>query len=124
MTALDDLREAARLLRDRAQAATPGPWEHTEHGQGGSFMGCGQVITWGDGVEGGNIAAPSGDLYPRGGYSPSEDMAYIATVHPGVGLALARLLDEHADSVEQDGGQVITSDVDEAVKLILGRVDG
>ncbi len=126
MTALDDLRSAAKVLRERAEAATPGPWEHTEHGPGGSFAGCGQVITWGEGVEAGDIAGPSGDLFPRGGYSPREDMAYIATVHPGVGLALAQLLDEHADSVEEDGGQVVTSSVDQAVKLarlILGRVD-
>lgn len=90
---LDDLRAAAKLLRDRAEAATPGPWSHVDHGKDGAFNGCGQVITWGEGVEGGDIAAPSGDLYPRGGYSPMEDMAYIATVHPGVGLALADWLE-------------------------------
>jgi hypothetical protein len=63
-------------------------------------MGCGEVFTLGDGVEGGAIAAPAGDCYPRGGYSPAEDMAWIATMHPGVGEALADLLDEHADHIE------------------------
>ena len=57
-------------------------------------MGCGEVYTLGDGVEGGAIAAPAGDCYPRSGYSPADDMAWIATVDPLVGLASADLLDE------------------------------
>jgi hypothetical protein len=102
----EELRAAAVLLRERAQDATPGPWEHEHTGPGGSFMGVGQVVTYGDGVEGGDIAGPTGDCYPRGGYSPAEDMAYIATVDPLVGLALADLLDEHARQVEAVSGKV------------------
>ena len=45
-------------------------------------MGCGQVFTLGEDVYGGNIAAPSGDLYPRSGYSPQDDMAHIARHDP------------------------------------------
>jgi hypothetical protein len=89
MSPVDELRTAAVLLRQRAEAATPGPWAHTGHGPGHEHMGCGEVYTLGDGVEGGAIAAPAGDCYPRGGYSPAEDMAWIATVDPAVGLALA-----------------------------------
>ena len=89
----DLLRRAAAKLREHAEAATPGPWEHVEEGAGGSFNGCGQVVTWGDGVEGGDIAGPTGDLYPRGGYSPRDDMALVALMHPPVALALADLLD-------------------------------
>ncbi len=96
----DLLRRAAAVLREHAEAATPGSWEHVDHGKDGSFKGCGQVITWGDGVEGGDVAGPTGDLYPRGGYSPLEDMALIALMHPPVALALAELLDLHAASVE------------------------
>jgi hypothetical protein len=62
-------------------AATPGPWEH-EVEDNDQFRGCGQVYTMGDGVLGGAICAPSGDLYPRGGYSPFEDMCFIADHDP------------------------------------------
>lgn len=76
-----------------ARDATPGPWEHvdfadppgqpmTDYGGQSTFMGCGSVITLGEGVEGCPIAAPNGDLYPRGGYSPFEDMAHIALHDP------------------------------------------
>jgi hypothetical protein len=94
VTPLEELREAATLVRERAQAATPGPWVHVGHGTDGAFMGCGYVITDAEGCEGGDIAGPTGDLYPRGGYSPRDDMAWIASMHPGVGLALAAWLDE------------------------------
>lgn len=121
-SALDDLREAAELLRTRAEAATRGPWQraadhpaasdqYPANGFGywsGEYARCVSYSGTGDGVE--------ADL----------DAIYIVTVHPGVGLALARLLDEHADSVEEDGGQVVTSAVDQAVelaRLILGRAD-
>jgi hypothetical protein len=103
-SALDDLRSAAKVLRERAKAATRGPWvAHTDG------------LVW---------AGRLGD--PVSGSTLVEDAEYIATVHPAVGLALAQLLDEHADSVEEDGGQVVTSSVDQAVtlaRLILGRAD-
>jgi len=98
----DLLRRAATVLREHADGATPGPWEHVDytgspHG-GETFMGCGQVVTFGTNVMGGDIAAPSGDLYPRSGYSPKGDMAYIALMHPPVALALANWLEDVADS--------------------------
>jgi len=69
-----------------AQAATPGPWMHVDYAGSGdpdcTFMGCGSVITMGENVLGGAIAAPSGDLYPRSGYSPKDDMAFIADNGP------------------------------------------
>ena len=84
---------SARLdeLEKLAKDATPGPWRHvdfadppyqpmTSEGLESTYMGCGSVITMGDGVAGGDIAAPNGDLYPRGGYSPGDDMALIAAV--------------------------------------------
>lgn len=65
---------AMDAIKARIAAATPGPWEHDEEG----FMGCGQVYTANGDLYGGNIAAPSGDLYPRSGYSPKDDMILIA----------------------------------------------
>jgi hypothetical protein len=96
----DLLRRAAAKLREHAEAATPGPWEHVDHGPPtGSFMGCGQVITMGAEVFGGDIAGPTGDLYPRGGYSPLDDMALIALMGPPVASAIAELLSGTADDM-------------------------
>lgn len=111
-SALDDLRSAAQVLRERAEAATAGSW----HADAWEIY---------SGHVGGLWVAESCDTDdpPRA----EGNGRYIATVHPGVGLALAQLLDEHADSVEEDDGQVVTSAVDQAVKLarlILGRADG
>ena len=104
----DLLRRAAAKLREHAEAATPGPWEHVDHGPpAGSFKGCGQVITMGAEVFGGDIAGPTGDLYPRGGYSPLDDMALIALMGPPVALALADWLDsteaEYLEYVDATG---------------------
>ena len=77
MTA-DRLRQAARVLRERAEAATPGPWlTHDEDGDP-------------------YIAPPAtGALLITA--HPLEvaraNAAYIATMHPGVGLALADWLE-------------------------------
>lgn len=65
-------------------------------------MGCGQVITWGEGVEGGDIAAPSGDLYSRGGYSPRADMSHVALMHPPMALALADYLEVLVEVAESE----------------------
>ena len=80
----DRLREAARVLRERAEAATSPPWEarpgplegHWVAGLGG--MPC----------------------RPIPGLIEDEDAAYIATMHPGVGLALADWLDGAASNAE------------------------
>jgi hypothetical protein len=109
----DLLWRAGEAVREHALSATPGPWAYEAEG----FMGCGQVFTWGKGVEGGNIAGPSGDLYPRSGYSPKGDMQFIALMHPLVALALAALLDEAAESLEEDGGVIQDSMTRSAVAL-------
>lgn len=72
------LREAARVLRERAEAATPGPWEMFRDPIG---------IHVESGGERGLIA----------------DAVYIATMHPGVGLALADWLDTAANNAERNG---------------------
>lgn len=99
----DLLRRAAKTLREHAKAASPAPWDHVDyHGYSAdqsTFMGCGSIISMHPDTMGGDIAAPNGDCYPRGGYSPFEDMAYIALVHPPVALALADWLDETAAEI-------------------------
>jgi len=95
----DKLRRAADLLRQRAAAATPGPWTVTGQGPGPDSVnrGCGQVWTTNPDLYGGDIAEPSGDCYPRSGYSPRDDMTWIATVGPDVGAGMAAALDRHAE---------------------------
>ena len=91
--------ETLAELRRLAAEATPGPWAWDADGD--SYMGCGEVFTWGEGVEGGNIAAPSGDLYPRSGYSPQSDMRFIAAADPPTVLALLDTVDALRAEVTQ-----------------------
>ena len=72
----DRLREAAATLRRRAQRATPGPWE---------------VIGGGEYVQGPGIL-----VAPDDGGVTTTDADLIATMHPGVALALADVLEEAA----------------------------
>ena len=88
----DQLRAAATALRGLAEAATPGPWERA----------------WGAvrGPEQRAIAAPRHD-----------DAGYIAAVHPGVGRALADLLDSEADQFDDTDRTVVAGE--EIARLIL-----
>lgn len=74
------LRRAAARLREVAGAATEGPWE---------AMGD---LVWPDGGE------AEGD--PVCGTNHDPDATYIATMHPGMGLALADYLDLGAEAIE------------------------
>lgn len=74
------LREAARVLRERAEAATPGPW----------MVDGSQVYPTAHG-------APLVAATRTHSLSDTPDAAYIATVDPLVALALADWLDDTAD---------------------------
>jgi hypothetical protein len=79
-----DLRQAAETLRERAAAATPGPWE--------SHLSKHPDL-------GGDVVRVT-DLGCSCDYSCNRtDPPYIATMHPGVGLALAAWLDDEAKAV-------------------------
>lgn len=112
---VDELRAAATKLRTLAEAATPGPWQHTGSGPGHEYKGCGTVYTTSDDLFGGEIAAPAGDCYPRGGYSPDGDMAYIATMHPGVAVALADWLAAIAATCERRDAVTLEMGVEQAL---------
>ena len=81
------LRQAATILRERAEAATPGPWEANMHSPD---MG---------GRHGWDLRGPR-NLGPLGAVVSARMLSgnahYIATMHPGVGLALAKWLDDVA----------------------------
>ena len=86
----DRLREAAAVLRERAEAATPGPWE----ADGGEIsQHWSRPEPW-QPVASGEVACMA---YCYGGSARGidrdEDAAYIAMMHPPVALALADWLD-------------------------------
>ena len=94
----DKLREAAKVLRERAEAATPGPWYWEPPSPDDwpsadeSLMSSGAASK-----HGGDEVVLSGWGHDASGISGSDaDRAYIATMHPGVGLALADWLDAEA----------------------------
>lgn len=97
------LREAAKVLRERAKAATPGPW-------------------W-NGVSLGNVVFSStgldDDIAVTEGFGKRADAAYIALVHPLVGLALADWLDDEACRIEMTGVRLFESPM-RLADLILG----
>lgn len=95
------LREAASLLRERAEAATPGPWR--TGGESG--------LVW-------DTALP--EIGPTKIVCDSRegDATYIATMSPPVALALADLLDDDAEAAQWSNG-----DLRESIPLILALVD-
>ena len=84
----ETLRRAAALMRERAEAATPGVWRHTEHGiEAGEYA---EVIVPGR-VE--CMAYCYGGSSTLDGDRIDLDGDHIASWHPAVALAVADLLD-------------------------------
>ena len=119
-----DLREAAKLMRERAEAATPGPWERPLDVRHKNFVMA--VLPEGEqgSYKSGNIPAefashkgPTGRyagqrervsivsaaIWSIGGFMrkrSGRDLDYIASMDPGVGLAVADWLDNEALATE------------------------
>ena len=90
----DLLREAAAKMRERAEAATPGPWRVGAEGSEGSRVNP----ATGDKREDSHwIASVNGRVQPEDGYNA----AHIASWHPAVALAVADWLD--AEDTHQFG---------------------
>lgn len=90
------LRRAAAHLRERAESATPGPWETFETLDAETFVSERGRRAFGV------VSRPATG---RGDYG-ANNARYIATMHPGVGLALAAWLENsahHAESREANG---------------------
>lgn len=84
----DLLREAAAKMRERAEAATPGPWE-ARHG------GYSWIALYDD-----EDSIPEGESLPSfepGGSATPADAEHIASWHPAVALAVADWLERAAD---------------------------
>lgn len=100
MNPADELRAAAEALRGLATAATPGPWrQHDTHlGQ----YGYAATVLSGEGNDTDLRAwLPSMSQEPWDETrNVWPDAAYIATMHPGVGKALADWLETAAHHYE------------------------
>jgi hypothetical protein len=99
------LRRAAALMRERAEAATPGPW--ITHEMGNVFVG-----NQADGRTSGlwEIVHMSGDdlrdLIPEAATRNRADAEHIASWHPAVALAVADWLEEVAAWDDEGCGRV------------------
>lgn len=77
-----ELRQAAETLRERAERSAAGPWEAYGNGRVGQPSKPSLIFA---------VA----ECYPLGGSHKQKQQAeYIATMHPGVALALADWLDK------------------------------
>lgn len=88
----DTLREAARLMRKRAEKATPGRWETTDRGL--THPGVGMDVH--SDLEGSVVA----DCCGYQGGAGIDDAEHIASWHPAVALAVADWLDAYAERLE------------------------
>ncbi|APE21368.1 MULTISPECIES: hypothetical protein [Streptomyces] len=79
----DELRAAAEKLRDYTSTTSPAPWH---------------VNQW-DNVETAGREEMA-EVWPLQA-NPSANATYIALMHPGVGTALADLLDDQADGDDE-----------------------
>ena len=89
-TPVEELREAARLMRERAEAATPGPWRVVPGICGGETYSS--VI----GTHGGADDARTW-LMATGLGCREADAGHAASWHPLPALAVADLLEGQAD---------------------------
>lgn len=102
MTA-ERLREAAALLRERAEAATPGPWAADVWPVRKRSPQTGRLLTIdpADGTQGTVDLIPTDGVY---GVMEGADAVYIALMAPPVALALADWLDQAA--IHVSGGSL------------------
>lgn len=117
----EELREAARLMRERAQAATPGPWEnplHNEVTHGYAFEWPSRhIATW-------IATCDSGDE----DVSEEQEVAnaqHIAGMHPLVAAPFADLLEAAAfcGCMEGDDHWELRSAAIRAARAYLGTDD-
>jgi hypothetical protein len=93
----DQLTAAAKLLRERATAATPGPWVPSIVRSPRSTVTSGIYShAHPAGSAASEIAASGRKGRECGGVTNPDNATYIALMHPGVGLALADWLDREA----------------------------
>lgn len=87
MTAAEKLRRAAEVLRERAEAATPGPWTTPDGND--EYINPTDVVSVGEPGKRWIICEHAG-----------QDAPFIATMNPTVALAVADWLDDAASNQE------------------------
>jgi hypothetical protein len=102
---VDILRRAATLMRERASAATAGPWTHGHEGlQGGEVIRGADV----------RVARVYKNGWPE--YLPDcENAEHIASWHPGVAFLVANMLEAVADAwlvSDPDYARSLTAEVE------------
>ena len=124
-TPADELRAAAKLIRERAEAATPGPWERPLDTRHRNFVGAAlpanETGRWEGGIIPGymtsgylsryvgqreRVCVVSCESWSDGHFvrkRSGRDLDFIAGMHPGVALAVADLL-EAASTCECEEG--------------------
>lgn len=120
----ETLRRTAKVMRERANAATPGPWERpldTRHknaviaalpeGEQGQYEGGSIPAEWSHhkGITGRyagqreRVGVVSAAIWSIGGFTrkrSGRDLDYIASMHPLVALTVADLLDREAALID------------------------
>lgn len=98
----DVLRSAAAILRERAEAATPGIWESIIEGRD-HLGGDSQILTPGDDTPNDIgiyvVVEPGQKTWRHDRFR--EDQDYIASMNPQVGACLANLFDKEARAYEK-----------------------
>lgn len=105
------LRDAAKVLRERAGATEPGPWEVRRGGLIARASTSPRLV-WPP------HASADGQYWEDERERNDATATYIATVHPGVALALADWLDDTATEVAS--GATYSQDALRLADLILG----
>lgn len=107
---VDILRRAAALMRERADAATPGCWLQ-------AFEQDGEVLADGSGYAGDYYPSSDVHIYEYDGHVVGEvnterpdDAAHIASWHPAVALAVADWLELQARRLDGVGLGMIVAD--------------
>lgn len=120
-TSAETIRRAAKLMRERAEKAHPGPWDFETEVGGFGPVGC--------------VMVPFSPHYPgaRSGltsYTPlgtqnASTAEYIASMQPSVAMALAEVFDKFAWMGELDPelfGRVGCDEVIALARVYLGEV--
>lgn len=119
-TPAQKIRRAAALMRERAQAATRGPWRnHDGYVRDGGYVA---TVLAGEGNETRPVAwIPSFSNQPADLDKQAwPDAIYIAAMHPGVALAIADQWDAVADDMGDD--EVVERGTAGIGVLVLGRI--
>lgn len=100
-TAVDELRAASARLRELAGRTTDAPWSTAWNGQQYELRGPDEaaypIAEWTYAI---NTTEPK--VSEERAECDTADADWIATLHPGIGLALAELLETAADYVADD----------------------